>query len=68
MAEDQTEKAKLVSAYKAMLQELIDRRPAGLRGQLAMALGKHKSFISQITNPTYRVPNLRHLLPLHRRA
>lgn len=56
MAEDPTEKAKLVSKYKAMLQELIDRRPAGLRGQLAAALGKHKSFISQITNPTYRVP------------
>lgn len=56
MSEEQTEKAKLVSKYKAMLQELIDQRPAGLRGQLAVALSKHKSFISQITNPVYRVP------------
>jgi len=56
MSEEQTEKAKLVSKYKAMLQELIGQRPAGLRGQLAAALGKHKSFISQITNPVYRVP------------
>ncbi len=56
MTEARTEKAKLISQYKEMLQELIDKRPAGLRGQLAVALGKHKSFISQITNPIYRVP------------
>ena len=26
------------------------------RGRLAMALGKHKSFVSQIANPAYAVP------------
>ena len=56
MTEERTEKARLISKYKEMLKDLIDKRPAGLRGQLAVALGKHKSFISQITNPTYRVP------------
>lgn len=45
-----------VAAYKAMLRGLIELRPSGLRGRLAMALGKHKSFVSQITNPAYRVP------------
>lgn len=45
-----------VAAYKAELRALIDRRPSGTRQKLAAAFGTHKSFISQITNPTYRVP------------
>jgi len=49
-------KAMLVAKYKDKLKELVDQRPSGLRRHLAIALGKHKSFISQITNPTYRVP------------
>lgn len=56
MAEETTDKAHLISRYKTMLKQYVDRRPSGLRGQLAVALGKHKSFISQITNPSYRVP------------
>jgi len=44
------------AAYKALLRELIDRRPSGTRQRIAEALGTHKSFVSQISNPTYRVP------------
>ena len=42
--------------YKALLRDLIDRRPSGTRQRIAQALGKHKSFVSQITNPSYPVP------------
>lgn len=45
-----------VAAYKVMLRRCIDRRPSGLRQKLAAALGKHKSFVSQITSPSYSVP------------
>lgn len=45
-----------VAAYKVELRAIIDRRPSGTRQKLAEAFGTHKSFISQITNPVYRVP------------
>ncbi len=45
-----------VAAYKVLLREMIDRRPSGTRLKIAQALGKHKSFVSQITNPAYSVP------------
>ena len=45
-----------VARYKAYLQKLIGTRPSGLRGRLARALGKHKSFVSQITSPNYPAP------------
>ena len=50
------DRRRAIAAYKALLREFIDRRPSGLRGRLARALGKHKSFISQITSPAYAVP------------
>ncbi|HEY7688443.1 MAG TPA: hypothetical protein VH835_07105 [Dongiaceae bacterium] len=53
---DQPDRADQIARYKTLLQTVIDRRPSGLRGRLAMALGKHKSFVSQITNPAYGVP------------
>jgi hypothetical protein len=53
---DVDERANHIAQYKSLLREVIDRRPSGLRGRLAMALGKHKSFVSQITNPAYSVP------------
>src|SRR5499426_2975933 len=53
---DQPDRADQIARYKSLLQSVIDRRPSGLRGRLAMALGKHRSFVSQITNPAYRVP------------
>ena len=45
-----------VAEYKRVLQAMIDRRPSGMRLKIAEALGKHKSFVSQITNPAYAVP------------
>lgn len=45
-----------VAEYKLLLKAAIDRRPSGTRQKLAAAIGTHKSFISQVTNPSYRVP------------
>jgi hypothetical protein len=42
-----------IAAYKRLLQAYVDRRPSGTRQKIALALGKHKSFVSQITNPAY---------------
>lgn len=50
------DRAARVAAYKAYLRDCIDRRPSGLRQKLAVALEKHKSFVSQITSPGYTVP------------
>lgn len=49
-------KEELVSEYKRLLQEYINRRPSGIRMQIAKALDKNKSFVSQITNPAYSIP------------
>jgi hypothetical protein len=46
----------LVKTYKTLLRELVDLRPSGTRQKIAETLGKHKSFVSQITNPAYPVP------------
>ena len=45
-----------VREYKTILREILDARPAGTRLRLAMALGKNRSFVSQISNPAYSVP------------
>ena len=45
-----------VAAYKALLRDFINQRPSGIRQRIAKALGTHKSFISQVTNPALRVP------------
>lgn len=45
-----------VAEYKRLLKRFLDMRPSGTRQKLAQAFGTHKSFISQITNPNYRVP------------
>ena len=56
-----------VADYKRVLQTMIDRRPSGMRLKIAQALGKHKSFVSQITNPAYAVPvPARHLETIFR--
>jgi len=57
----------LVAAYKRLLQEYIDKRPSGLRLKIAKAIGKHRSFVSQITNPAYPIPvPARHLESIFR--
>ncbi len=45
-----------VAAYKTVLKRILDTRPSGTRHRLAIALGKNRSFISQIANPVYAVP------------
>jgi len=56
MAEAQPQASAGVAAYKKILSDVIDRRPSGTRQRLAAALGKNRSFVSQITNPSYAVP------------
>lgn len=46
----------VVAEYKAILRRVIDNRPSGTRQRLAHALGKNRSFITQICNPAYPVP------------
>ena len=50
------ERADSVGAYKGVLKRVLDTRPSGTRHRLAVALGKNRSFISQIANPVYAVP------------
>src|ERR1700682_4742641 len=47
---------ELIAAYKAILRDVLDRRPSGMRQRLAEALGKNRSFITQIANPAYQTP------------
>jgi len=48
--------AEALRAYKAYLRDLIDQRPSGTRKRIAEALGTHRSFISQVLNPSLKVP------------
>jgi len=48
--------ASAVAGYKAVLRRVLDSRPSGTRQRLSHALGKNRSFISQISNPIYPVP------------
>ncbi len=51
-----------LSAYKTVLQKVLENRPSGMRQRLAKAIGKNPSFISQIANPNYNTPiPFRHL-------
>jgi hypothetical protein len=45
-----------VAGYKTILAAVLDRRPSGTRQRLAAALGKNRSFITQISNPAYATP------------
>jgi hypothetical protein len=46
----------LIAAYKAILRDILDRRPSGMRQRLAEGLGKNRSFITQIAHPAYQTP------------
>jgi len=50
------ESEEAIRAYKAILATVIDQRPSGTRQRLADALGKNRSFVTQITSPTYSTP------------
>src|ERR1700746_371048 len=45
-----------IAAYKAILRDILDRRPSGMRHRLATVIGKNRSFITQIANPAYQTP------------
>jgi hypothetical protein len=45
-----------VAEYKQIFKEVLDNRPSGMRIRLAHAMGKNRSFISQISNPIYPIP------------
>jgi hypothetical protein len=45
-----------ILAYKRILQEVLNQRPSGTRQRLADALGKNRSFVTQMTSPTYPTP------------
>ena len=45
-----------IIAYKTILAQIIDIRPSGTRQRLATAIGKHRSFVTQITSPAYATP------------
>ncbi len=49
-------KAANIEAYKTILRDVLDQRPSGTRQRLATALGKNRSFISQMSNPAYSAP------------
>ena len=65
MAREETEDA--IIAYKSILAQIIDNRPSGTRQRLATELSKHRSFVTQITSPTYATPlPARHLATIFR--
>ena len=56
-----------IIAYKTVLAGIIDNRPSGTRQRLATALGKHRSFVTQVTSPAYATPlPARHLATIFR--
>ena len=65
MAREDTEDATI--AYKNILAQIIENRPSGTRQRLATELGKHRSFVTQITSPIYATPlPARHLATIFR--
>jgi hypothetical protein len=52
----QAAEASAVADYKRIFKEVLDSRPSGMRIRLAHAMGKNRSFVSQISNPAYPVP------------
>ena len=55
-AREQPEEVSAVAEYKRIFKEVLDSRPSGMRIRLAHAMGKNRSFVSQISNPAYPVP------------
>ncbi len=45
-----------IAGYKAILQQVLEARPSGTRQRIATALGKNRSFVTQITSPAYDTP------------
>jgi len=45
-----------IREYKTLLADILDKRPSGTRQRLADALGKNRSFVTQITSAAYATP------------
>ena len=56
MAATRGKRQEGIAAYKTTLRRFIDQRPSGIRRKIAEVTGTHKSFISQITNPSDATP------------
>jgi hypothetical protein len=56
MIDTSSQASEAIAEYKALLRTYLDRRPSGTRQKLAEAYGTPNSYISQIINPSYRVP------------
>ncbi len=55
-SENPNTSSDLIAAYKRLLRDYLALRPSGTRQRIAKVIGTHKSFISQVANPAYRVP------------
>jgi len=55
-APDRADVSAGVAEYKAILQRVLEARPSGTRQRIATALAKNRSFVTQITSPTYDTP------------
>jgi hypothetical protein len=53
---DETGEVSAVGEYKRIFKQVLDNKPSGMRIRLAHAMGKNRSFVSQISNSTYPVP------------
>ena len=56
MADEPVDAEDHIRAYKVLLLQVLEQRPSGTRQRLADALGKHRSFVTQITSPSYATP------------
>ena len=67
-ATNQEQPSEALAEYKTVLRRVLDSRPSGTRQRLAEALGKNRSFISQISNPAYSTPipaqHIEHIIKL----
>jgi hypothetical protein len=55
-ADKPSAKMEALAAYKAILRDVLDARPSGTRQRLAAALGKNRSFVTQMANTASLVP------------
>jgi hypothetical protein len=53
---EKADEREAVALYKGIFKSVLDRRPSGMRLRLAHAMGKNRSFVSQIANPAYPTP------------
>jgi hypothetical protein len=53
---EKPDEREAVAFYKNIFKSVLDKRPSGMRLRLAHAMGKNRSFVSQISNPAYPTP------------